>query len=83
MPKINLQGFPMYSILPTIRLTLKQLRNKIMAKAKAPVVRTHADKVADREAGIETSGNAKTHGAALQGKPVETTPFKTGRGSDK
>ena len=84
MPKINLQGFPMYSILPTIRLTLKQLRNKIMAKKeKAPVVRTHADKVADREAGINTSDNAKTHGAALQGEPVATTPFKTGRGSDK
>ena len=52
-------------------------------KEKAPVVRTHADKVADREAGINTSDNAKTHGAALQGEPVATTPFKTGRGSDK
>lgn len=54
-----------------------------MSKAKAPKVRTHADKVADREAGIETSDNAKTHGAKLQGEPAETAPFKTGRQSDK
>ncbi len=46
-----------------------------MAKAKEPVVRTHADKVADRVAGIETSDNAKTHGAALQGKPEPTVAF--------
>lgn len=54
-----------------------------MAKEKAPIERTHADKVADREAGKETSANAKTHGAPLQGKPVATTEFKTGRQSDK